>query len=92
MARSKVPARILNKMLRDCASHTPQCVQCAIGPVVEIPPDETGCNWKVSMIQGGHCFECLDAMADFIAGLRAEFLLETGDDIDPTLLTTWAVL
>ena len=90
MARSKLPARVLNKLLQDCATHTPQCAQCLIGSVVEIPVDETGCNWKVSVIQGGHCGECLAAMADFIVALREQFTLETLDDMDPTLLTTWA--
>ena len=30
-------------------------------------------------------------MAEFIAGMREHFLLESSGDMDPTLLTTWAM-
>lgn len=92
MARSRVPARVLNKLLRECAALTPQCEQCVIGEVVEIPVDGTGCNWHVSVIQGGHCGECLAAMTDFILDLRANFLLLPPEQTDPTMLTNWAGL
>jgi len=91
MARTTVPAAHLDKMLKERAVLTPECERCVIGDVVEIPPDETGCNWRVSQIQGSGCFDCLAAMGDFIEGLRAQFLLEVDDDMDPTLLTTWEI-
>lgn len=61
-----------------------------MGPVVEIRSDQTGCNWKIFVIQGAYSSRRLLAMSDFICGLRAEYLLEIGDEIAPTLLATWA--
>lgn len=90
MGRRRVPAAELNKMLQDCATRTEECKSCSIGLVVEMRPDETGCNWQVSVIQGVHSSRCLLAMSEFISGLRVEYLLDSGDDMDPTLLTTWA--
>lgn len=90
MARRMVTAGLLDKLLQDCATATEACGSCRIGPVVEIRPDASGCNWKISVIQGAHSGKCLLAMGEFIAGLRAEFLLDCTDDMDPTLLTTWA--
>ena len=81
MARSTVPAKVLNRLLQDCATHTAECKLCRLGPVVEIPVDEIGCDWKVSRFEGSHCGECLIAMHDFVAALREQF----------TLLTTWAM-
>ena len=89
MTRSIVSARVLNKLLQECAAMTPQCKQCAVGSVVETPVDETGCNWKVSLIQGGHCGDCLAAMSDFIDGLRTHFFLNTSDT-ETTSITAWA--
>ncbi len=71
MSRSTVAGRVLNKLLNECAIHTVECKQCIVGPVQEVPPDATGCNWKVSKIQGSHCVDCLSAMGDFIADLRS---------------------
>lgn len=92
MARSTVPASTLNRLLRDCASRTAQCSQCAVGYVVQrTPPDEIGCNWTISRIEGCDSGECLLALQDFIDDMRASFLLLDDDGNDPTLLTTWAM-
>ena len=91
MARTKVSATALNRLLQERAANTPECAQCVIGNVVETIVDETGCNWRVSRIQGSGCIDCLEVMGAFVEGLRAEFLLDLGNDMDPTLLTTWAM-
>ena len=90
MARSRVPAKTLDRLLVDVKNATPQCADCSIGPVVETRPDASGCNWTVSRIEGPHASDCLLAIADFIVDMRQNFLVERSEGDDPTLLTTWA--
>ena len=91
MVGSKASDGVLDRMLRDAAASKSECSQCRVRAVVGTRPDSTGCNWNVSRIEGCHSGDCLIAMAEFIAGMREHFLLESPDDMDPTLLTTWAM-
>jgi hypothetical protein len=45
MARIVVPAKTLDRLLSDLKRLTPEIADCTIGPVVEIRPDDPGCNW-----------------------------------------------
>ena len=83
MTRQLISIKALNLLIADLAKFTQDCRQCTVGSVVTIPPDDSGCNWKLSRIDGGHCGDCFSSLLPTIYYLRSQ--IQIAPESDPGL-------
>jgi len=63
----------LNNWIREEASRHEACGGCSFGGIHWHEPDETGCNWNVSIIRGPTARNCMEAMRAFGDRLRTRY-------------------
>lgn len=63
----------IREMLQAEAARYPDCKTTYFGGLYWHEPDETGCNWQVSVMSGRDPGACYDHMHDFAVRLRASF-------------------
>lgn len=90
MLPQAVSALALNGLVADLVGARPECTSCLVGPVIRCVPDAAGCNWKMSVIKGANCLECLEALKPSLDALRLQYRLGSDDDEGRSFLTTWA--
>jgi len=73
MARMMLKKDALEEMIRDEAAKYEECKDCYFGGVYWHEPDETECNWNVSMIRGQDWSGCLGRMQAFATELRERY-------------------
>jgi hypothetical protein len=68
-------AEELGALLRLQASLLVECRDCLIGDVIWHAPDDGGCNWRVSRLEGSGAGGCLLALQTLLVSLREAYNL-----------------
>jgi hypothetical protein len=53
----------LEELLKDEAAKYPECKDSYFGGIIRQKPDQTGCNWKVSAIEGTDWNKCIERLS-----------------------------
>jgi hypothetical protein len=68
----------IRELVRLQAALLSECKDCVVGEVIPCTPDESGCNWRVSKLEGRGAGSCLLDLKSFILELRSTYNLEVG--------------
>ncbi len=75
MERVDVSIATLNALVRAEAHLLSACDRCVIGRVHIQSPDQLGCNWRVSLVQGEGAAACSLALLRGLVALRLQYHL-----------------
>lgn len=63
----------IRALVQEIADKCEACSECYFGGVYWHEPDDSGCNWSISMIQGPTWRECFRCVQEDAIGLRAKY-------------------
>ncbi|RZT36621.1 hypothetical protein [Cupriavidus agavae] len=63
----------LKAMIRAEQEKLPVCKGTCFGDVCWHAPDDSGCNWQLSKMEGENSSACLEAIGAHVSKLQAEF-------------------